>query len=163
MELGAKITSMKRKRAESGEAETACPFLDLLLEDEIMVRIFSLLGNGITCLRTHSRVCKRFRSLMKNPLLWEQEIRIGAPKKFFATDLQMISPEISAYPVRSLHLSMGLMKMTPVYIIMTFCSMGRNLGTYQSPWHSLSAWRVWFSLRFPYDSPHSIPFLPPII
>jgi len=97
---------MKRKRAESGEAETACPFLDLLLEDEIMVRIFSLLGNGITCLRTHSRVCKRFRSLMKNPLLWEQEIRIGAPKKFFATDLQMISPEISAYPVRSLHLSM---------------------------------------------------------
>mmetsp|Transcript_9738 Transcript_9738/g.15952 ORF Transcript_9738/g.15952 Transcript_9738/m.15952 type:complete len:466 (-) Transcript_9738:127-1524(-) len=93
---------MKRKRASSATSPSAAvptlnPICQLdLLNDDLLVRIFRFVGNGVTCLQTLAPVCKRFRLLMNSPTLWESKIIIGFGP------LSKLKPQLLKYPVRSL-------------------------------------------------------------
>mmetsp|Transcript_38883 Transcript_38883/g.64725 ORF Transcript_38883/g.64725 Transcript_38883/m.64725 type:complete len:271 (-) Transcript_38883:624-1436(-) len=113
------MLSMKRQRtspgersADSEEASTSItdvlPPFDMLSEDNVVLRIFSCIGNGIQCFRTLSPVCKRFRSLMRNTTLWESQIHIGltlSPRSLLLTDLRTLVPDLAKFPVKSLRLT----------------------------------------------------------
>jgi len=86
-------------------ADAISPF-DLLLEDNIIVRIFLFVGNGVQCVKTLSRVCKRFHSLMKTAAIWESEIDIGETSPPSGEDLKDLPLELSKFPVRSLRLNL---------------------------------------------------------
>mmetsp|Transcript_32361 Transcript_32361/g.52305 ORF Transcript_32361/g.52305 Transcript_32361/m.52305 type:complete len:435 (+) Transcript_32361:289-1593(+) len=61
--------------------------------------MFCFVGNGVTCLKTLARVCKRFQHLLKSLPIWESRINLGISGPFC---LSKISPRLLQYPVKSL-------------------------------------------------------------